>query len=111
LYSSFRMAVKHPSRMVLYEIGNLGGIERDTLQLLSEMANKYSLNKRDKEGVYLAPRIVVEVSFYEVIRSNKYPSGYSLRSPSLVRIRYDKTSGQIDTISKVRELYHYHFQR
>jgi len=105
LYSSFRMAVKHPSKMLLYEIGNLGGIERDTLQLLSEMADQYSLDRRDKEGVYLLPRIVVEVSFYEVIRSSKYPSGFSLRSPNLVRIRYDKTPNQIDTISKVRKLY------
>jgi ATP-dependent DNA ligase I len=51
------------------------------------------------------PKVVLEVAFNNIQRSNRHGSGFALRFPRIVRIRADKTSEQIDTLERVRELY------
>ena len=51
------------------------------------------------------PNVVLEVAFNNMQRSNRHESGFALRFPRIVRIRADKTSEQIDTLERVRELY------
>jgi DNA ligase-1 len=50
------------------------------------------------------PRIVIEVTFDRVQPSNRHKSGYALRFPRIVRLRPDKTVGEIDTLATVRKL-------
>jgi DNA ligase-1 len=53
------------------------------------------------------PRIVIEVAFNNVMRSERHESGYALRFPRIVRIRdpLDKTVADIDTVERVQEIF------
>jgi DNA ligase-1 len=51
------------------------------------------------------PKVVLEVAFNNMQRSNRHESGFALRFPRILRIRSDKTPEQIDTLERVRELY------
>jgi len=51
------------------------------------------------------PKVVLEVAFNNIQRSNRHESGFALRFPRILRIRQDKTPEQIDTLERVRELY------
>jgi ATP-dependent DNA ligase I len=51
------------------------------------------------------PQIVIEVAFNAVMESDRHNSGFALRFPRIVRLRPDKTPGQIDTLDRVREIF------
>ncbi|HEU5451209.1 MAG TPA: ATP-dependent DNA ligase [Terriglobales bacterium] len=51
------------------------------------------------------PTIIVEVAFNAVMRSDRHNSGYALRFPRIVRLRWDKRVGDIDTLARVKEIY------
>ena len=51
------------------------------------------------------PKIVLEVAFNAVMRSDRHDSGYALRFPRILRLRPDKSPGEIDTLERVREIY------
>ncbi len=50
-------------------------------------------------------KIVLEVAFNAVMRSDRHDSGFALRFPRIVRIRQDKLPAEIDTIDRVEEIY------
>ena len=50
-------------------------------------------------------KIVIEVAFNAVMRSDRHDSGFALRFPRIVRIRHDKLPAEIDTIERVEEIY------
>ncbi len=50
-------------------------------------------------------RIVLEVAFNAVMRSDRHDSGYALRFPRILRIRTDKLPEDIDTINRVEEIF------
>jgi DNA ligase-1 len=51
------------------------------------------------------PKIVLEVAFNNMMRSDRHNSGYALRFPRIVRLRPDKLPEEADTIERVREIY------
>ncbi len=51
------------------------------------------------------PKIVLEVAFNNMMRSDRHESGYALRFPRIVRLRSDKLEGDADTIERVREIF------
>jgi DNA ligase-1 len=51
------------------------------------------------------PRIVVEVAFDVILRSNRHKSGFALRFPRIARLRPDKDPAEADTLETVRALY------
>jgi DNA ligase-1 len=51
------------------------------------------------------PKIVLEVAFNNMMRSDRHDSGYALRFPRIVRLRPDKPSEEADTIERAREIY------
>jgi DNA ligase-1 len=57
------------------------------------------------------PTIVAEVAFDSIQRSPRHRSGYALRFPRIVRLRSDKPLDEIDTVSRVEELYRRYFDR
>ncbi len=61
----------------------------------------------DDEGFrrMVEPKIVLEVAFNAVMKSDRHESGYALRFPRILRLRPDKTADQIDTLDRVREIY------
>ena len=50
------------------------------------------------------PLIVIEVTFDRVQPSNRHQSGFALRFPRIVRLRPDKSPGEIDTLETVKKL-------
>jgi len=51
------------------------------------------------------PKIVLEVAFNNMMRSNRHESGYALRFPRIVRLRPDKLAEEVDTVERAREIY------
>ena len=51
------------------------------------------------------PKIVLEVAFNNMMRSDRHDSGYALRFPRIVRLRPDKLAEDADTIERAREIY------
>jgi DNA ligase-1 len=51
------------------------------------------------------PKIVLEVAFNNMMRSERHDSGYALRFPRIVRLRPDKTADDADTMERVREIF------
>ena len=51
------------------------------------------------------PKIVIEVAFNAVMKSDRHNSGFALRFPRILRIRRDKSPSEIDTIERVREIF------
>ena len=51
------------------------------------------------------PTIVLEVAFNAVMKSDRHNSGFALRFPRILRIRWDKAAADIDTLDRVREIF------
>jgi DNA ligase-1 len=51
------------------------------------------------------PKIVLEVAFNNVMRSDRHESGYALRFPRILRLRPDKPPEDADTVERVAEVY------
>jgi DNA ligase-1 len=51
------------------------------------------------------PKIVLEVAFNNVMRSERHDSGFALRFPRIVRLRPDKPPAEADTVHRVEEIY------
>lgn len=51
------------------------------------------------------PKIVLEVAFNNMMRSDRHESGYALRFPRIVRLRPDKSAEEAETIERAREIY------
>ncbi len=51
------------------------------------------------------PKIVLEVAFNAVMKSERHNSGYALRFPRILRIRDDKPAEEIDSVERVAEIH------
>ena len=51
------------------------------------------------------PKIVLEVAFNNIMKSDRHSSGYALRFPRIVRLRPDKLPEEADTMERLREIY------
>jgi DNA ligase-1 len=51
------------------------------------------------------PRIVVEIAFDIIQKSDLHKSGFALRFPRIVRLRPDKPAAEADTLDRVKEIY------
>jgi len=72
-----------------------------------ELTEKLRPLIEEEKGNYvrIKPKIVVEVAYEEIQKSPNYSSGYALRFPRLLRIRFDKTAGQTDDVERMEKLY------
>ena len=51
------------------------------------------------------PKIVLEVAFNNVMKSDRHESGYALRFPRIVRLRPDKSPEEADAIERAAEIF------
>jgi DNA ligase-1 len=74
---------------------------------IDEMTKWFLEHTLEDQGFRLVvePKIVLEVAFNNMMRSDRHESGYALRFPRIVRIRQDKLPEEADTIERVREIY------
>ncbi len=51
------------------------------------------------------PKIVLEVAFNNMMKSDRHESGYALRFPRVVRIRTDKSAEDADNLERAKEIF------
>jgi DNA ligase-1 len=74
---------------------------------IAEMTKWFLEHTIDDQGFRreVEPKIVLEVAFNNVMKSDRHESGYALRFPRIVRLRPDKAAEDADTIERAREIY------
>jgi DNA ligase 1 len=74
---------------------------------IAEMTKWFLEHTLEDHGLRLVvePKIVLEVAFNNMMRSDRHNSGYALRFPRIVRLRPDKLAEEADTIERAREIY------
>jgi DNA ligase 1 len=74
---------------------------------IAEMTKWFLEHTIEDQGFRLVvePKIVLEVAFNNMMRSDRHESGYALRFPRIVRLRPDKLPEEADTIERAREIY------
>ena len=109
---SFILACRDPDTGEFLECGMLGtGIKEKksspedvTFEELTELLKPYIEQERGTE-VRIKPKVVVSVDYQEIQRSPNYASGFALRFPRFIAIRFDKSPEEADTIERIRYLY------
>ncbi|MEK6852855.1 MAG: ATP-dependent DNA ligase [Nanoarchaeota archaeon] len=80
-----------------------------TERQLEELTRKLKpiIEDEHKKDVKVKPQVVVEVAYEEIQRSPKYPTGYALRFPRLLRIRDPKDKGpqDVNTLTDIEKLF------
>ena len=66
------------------------------METLTKILKKLITSEEGKI-VKVKPEVVVEIGYEEIQKSPKYPSGYALRFPRLLRIRDKTEKGPADT--------------
>ena len=74
---------------------------------ISEMTAWFLEHTVEDQGFrrVVEPKIVLEVAFNNMMRSERHESGYALRFPRIIRLRSDKLAEDADTIERVREIF------
>jgi DNA ligase 1 len=74
---------------------------------ISEMTKWFLDHTVEDQGFRLIvePKIVLEVAFNNMMRSDRHNSGYALRFPRIVRLRPDKLPEDADTLERAKEIY------
>jgi DNA ligase-1 len=74
---------------------------------IAEMTEWFLAHTVDDQGFRrtVEPKIVLEVAFNNMMRSNRHESGYALRFPRILRLRTDKSAEEIDTLETVKEIF------
>ena len=90
------------------ELVNIGKAYSGLTDLeIAEMTKWFLEHVIEDQGFRLIvePKIVLEVAFNNMMRSDRHESGYALRFPRIVKIRPDKLPEEADTIDRAREIY------
>jgi DNA ligase-1 len=66
---------------------------------------KTSMIKDEGYRVIVRPEIVLEIAFDSIQKSDRHKSGFALRFPRIKNIRKDKTVWDIDSLSKIKQIY------
>jgi DNA ligase-1 len=75
-----------------------------TFQNLTKMLKPYI--ESDKGGsIKIKPKVVVEVAYEEIQKSPNYESGFALRFPRIIRIRFDRRVEDSDSLERLKRLY------
>jgi DNA ligase-1 len=80
------------------------GLDDKTLHELSELTEPLIINKVGRQ-VKIAPHVILEIAYSEIVKSPEYESGYSLRFPVVKRIRDDLSLDDIDTVDRIDSMF------
>ncbi len=109
--SSFTIACLDKKKEKLLEIGKVstGVKEKEqeegvTYEEITK-ALKNSIESQKGREVIVKPKIVIEVAYEEIQKSSEYSSGYALRFPRCIRIRWDRRANDVNIITDVEKIY------
>ncbi len=105
--SDYTFAIRDPddSEAPLKNVGKAySGL---TDQEIADMTAFFKAHTLEDYGHFrtVEPLVILEVAFNNVMRSTRHASGFALRFPRIVRIRNDKPVDEIDTLTRVEEIY------
>ncbi len=107
--SSFTLACKNKDELL--EIGKVGtGVKEKesagiSFRELTKKLEPLIISQKGKQ-VKVKPKIIVEVSYQEIQKSQKYSSGFALRFPTFKRLRTEEKSiKEINSLSDIKHLY------
>jgi len=104
LIGSYLLACYDTDTGEFLEIGRVGtGITDKQLAELTELFSQYIISEVGSV-IELKPAVVFEIAYEEIQKSKHYASGYALRFPRLVRVRFDKTPEDADSVERVERL-------
>lgn len=74
---------------------------------IAEMTKWFLEHTVEDEGFrrVVEPKMVLEVAFNNMMKSDRHNSGYALRFPRIVRLRPDKSAKDADTIERAKQIY------
>lgn len=79
------------------------GMDDDLLASLTKRMEKLIISKSE-QNVLFKPKVILEIAYSEIVESNEYESGYSLRFPAIKGVRDDIGLDEIDTLSKLHQM-------
>ncbi|MEM3518457.1 MAG: ATP-dependent DNA ligase [Nitrososphaerales archaeon] len=103
LYSDYTFAVRDDNNLRVIGKAYSGLTDDEIIDMTNRLKN---LALEDHGSMLIVkPKIVLEVAFDSIQKSDRHDSGYALRFPRIKRIRYDKGPMDIDSLDKVRKIY------
>lgn len=106
--SDYTFAVRGPNYSSTGELLNVGkaysGVTDAEIAELTEFLKAHTLEDHGHFRT-VEPLVVLEVAFNNIMRSDRHASGFALRFPRIIRLRPDKPLAEIDTLSRVEEIY------
>jgi DNA ligase-1 len=101
--SDYTFAVRDAERLLNIGKAYSGLTDAEIL----EMTKWFLEHTTEDQGFRLQvePKIVLEVAFNNIMKSDRHASGYALRFPRIVRLRPDKLPEEADTMERVREIF------
>ncbi len=80
------------------------GLDDKTLLELHNLVQPLIISKNGRK-VEIAPHIILEIAYSEIVKSPEYESGFSLRFPVVKRIRDDLSIDDIDTVDRIKSMF------
>jgi len=103
--SDYTFAIRDEANDRLVTIGKAySGLTDAEIAAMTRWFEDHTVSRHGRYRV-VEPRIVVEVAFDVILRSNRHKSGFALRFPRIARLRPDKNPAEADTLETVRALY------
>jgi len=97
--------MSEPDEARLVNIGKAySGLTDAEIAEMTEWFREHTVEDQGFRRV-VEPKIVLEVAFNNMMRSDRHSSGYALRFPRIVRLRPDKSPEEADTIERVKEIF------
>ena len=66
---------------------------------------KPNIESEKGNEIKLKPKIVIEAAYEEIQKSPTYSSGYALRFPRLLRVRFDKGPEEADDLDRIEKIF------
>jgi DNA ligase-1 len=101
--SDYTFAVRQGERLL-----NIGKAYSGLTDIeIAEMTEWFLAHTIEDQGLrrVVEPKIVIEVAFNNMMKSDRHDSGYALRFPRIVRLRPDKPPAEADSMERVKEIF------
>jgi DNA ligase-1 len=102
--SDYTFAVRGPEDRLMNVGKAYSGLTDAEIAEMTEWFKQHTLTDF-RHSRLVEPKIVLEVAFNNIMRSDRHESGFALRFPRIVRLRPDKPPGEADTVKRVEEIY------
>ena len=81
------------------------GLTEEQMEELTKNLKPWIISE-DGNKIKIKPKLVIEVGYEEIQKSPTYPSGYALRFPKLLRLRFDKSTNDVNTVKDIEKLFY-----